>query len=326
MPLSLRDAAFMDPPTSQWSARKAITTYTWPTLPGSGTKVRPFARRFAGAGGELRRLANGSKNCWTHIDRSRIVGGLRQQLRDPLVIDQSPTDFCGPLSFVSAWMRRNPKDVVRCARNLLENGSFTTVTGRVIAADKELRGLPVPSGGIGHLDWMLAATIRDDENINLDIDDGVGWEALTMPGAMESWTEDILGFNAGTTPCWHSGELNALLDAKAAVDDGGVAFILIDSCLIREGPGDDEEDMWFRRAAHHKGGKPDPLGSTHHSQDDGFPPDHWVMYLGDLRIGSDHDAPDSFGLRIWSWGREYVLKGSAEAIGEYVYETVYGRP
>ena len=98
-------------------------------------------------------------------------------MRDSGLIRQSPTDFCGPLSIVVEWARRKPQNYVHCVRTLLEDGKITTGSGRVIEADAELRDLPIPDDPIGHADWMLAATMREDRNINLDIEDGEGWEA-----------------------------------------------------------------------------------------------------------------------------------------------------
>src|SRR4051812_28731613 len=67
-----------------------------------------------------------------------------------------------------------------------------------------------------------------------------------------------------------------------AVDAGGVAFMLVDANLIKGGGDDDEEDMHWRRAQHAARKPPSAPSDLRHSEDDAFPPDHWVVYLGGL--------------------------------------------
>jgi hypothetical protein len=181
----------------------------------------------------------------------------------------------------------------------------------------------VPKGKLTDVDWLWAATIRDDENITEDVDDGQGLEGLTLWGAMADWTRQLLGLNSHWETCFHSGELDALLRAQDAIDAGGVAFMLIDANLIKDGGDDDEEDMRWRRAKHSARKPLGTPGDLQHSEDDAFPPDHWVVYLGGLtprHPGED----DQIELKLWSWGREYTLSGNCDSFGEYLYAIVTG--
>jgi hypothetical protein len=250
---------------------------------------------------------------------------LRDRLRDPAIMRQTPTDLCGPFAILVELARRNPVGYVKAAAELLDKGTLTTPTGEVIEAEEDLRERPVQDGPIGHVDWLLAATMRDDENITEDVDDGQGLEGMTLWGAMADWTRDILNLDSHWETCFHFGELDALLHAQDALDAGGVAFFLIDANLIKDGKDDQEEDMRWRSTQHERRSPVGPPGPWTHSEDDAFPPDHWVVYLGGLTPRTP-DGDDTITLRLWSWGREYTLSGTADSFGEYLYAVVTGTP
>ena len=100
----------------------------------------------------------------------------------------------------------------------------------VIEADAELRAKPLPPKSVfadwspGEVDWMITTTMREAENVFEDIDDAEGVEAMTLPGAMEQWTRDLLGLKSELFECYHEDELEAMQVARHAVDAGGVAF------------------------------------------------------------------------------------------------------
>jgi hypothetical protein len=175
------------------------------------------------------------------------------------------------------------------------------------------------------VDWMIAATIREQENVFEDLDDGRGIEGMTLPGAMERWVRDILGLRSQLFECYHTDELQALQVARGAVDAGGVCFMLVDANLLIDGGDDDESDMHWRQARHVARRPVGALGSSMHSKDDAWPPDHWVVYLGDL-TPPDPSERDQIDLRVWCWGSEFRISGLAEDLGEYLYAVVAGWP
>ena len=155
-----------------------------------------------------------------------------------------------------------------------------------------------------------------------------------MWGAMADWTHDVLGLRYHWETCFVSGELDAIRRAQAAVNAGGVAFLLIDSDLIQledGNVGEDEEDMWWRRIPH--GGRgpkvedifpPADRRPMHcRDDDDTSPPDHWVVLLGNLDL-KDDDGPIS--MTIWSWAQHYLLSGTADSFSEYLFAIVTGEP
>ena len=216
-----------------------------------------------------------------HIDRAPVVEQIRDRLRDPGIMRQKPTDLCGPFAIILELARRRPVRYVKGADELLTSGKLTTPSG-TIEAEEDLRERPVPKGKLTDVDWLYAATIRDDENITEDVDDGEGLEGLTLWGAMAEWTRELLGLDSHWETCFHSGELDALLTAQSAINAGGVAFLLVDANLLHDGGDDDEEDMRWRSVTHKRREPLGAPGDLTHSEDDAFPPDHWVVYLGGL--------------------------------------------
>ncbi|MFY0568726.1 hypothetical protein ACN28E_33570 [Archangium lansingense] len=306
--------------------RASLAVPMFPAFPSGVVSVRQLARRFSAAGGALRSLAQGKANVWAHMDRRVIVAELRDRLRDPMILDQDPTGLCGPLSIVMELARRAPTRYVLAAKELLEAGKLTCATGRVIEAEAELRQEPVIAGDIGQVDWLLAATMRDDENIWEDIDDTAnGLESMTFWGEQRGWIRDVLNLpSGGWETCFNSGEVDCMKKAEQAVKAGGVAFFLVDANVIKDGGSDHEEEMYWQRSTHKARTAPTSLSSKVHSKDDDFPPDHWVAYLGGLNLGPDPDSGAPVAIRLWSWGREYLVTGTVDAFTEYLYAVATG--
>lgn len=334
MVASLRDVAFaLDPPgPDPWSLQASVALGLWPPLEdGSDISVLELTRRLGRAGAELREIAAGGGHAWTHLHRAVIVSELRDRIRDPGIIRQKPTDLCGPFAVLVELGRREPWRYVRAAGQLLEDGTLSMVAGVEIVADADLRGRPLPAGWVfedwcpGEVDWMVSATMREAENVFEDIDDGEGIEGMTLPGAMEQWTRDLLGLSSQLFECYHTDELEAMQVARHAVNAGGVAFLLVDANLIKDGADDSEENMRWQSAAHRRRQPVGSLGPLTHSEDDAWPPDHWVLYLGGLSPANPAEE-DMITLKLWSWGSEFAMRGTAEAFGEYLYAVVAGRP
>jgi hypothetical protein len=185
---------------------------------------------------------------------------------------------------------------------------------------------PVIDGGIGQVDWLLAATMRDDESIWKDVDDNAnGLESLTFWGEQSGWVRDVLALPSSTwETCFSEGEVECMKQAEHAVKAGGVAFFLVDSNVIKDGGSDNEDDMHWRRSSHKARSAPTAPSEKVHSKDDDFPPDHWVAYLGGLDLGNAPAAHDAVSIRLWSWGREYLVTGTVDAFTQYLYAVVTG--
>ncbi len=334
--LSLRDAAFAldgngstTPPS--WALRKSLEAGVFPAFASNPLSLREMTNRYSASGAALRSFSQGTGNAWLLIDRQQMVDEIAARLRDPLIMYQSITSLCGPFSFLVEWIRQDPINFINSTKELLETGQFTCKTGRIIEAEEDLRKRPAQSA-IAQVEWLLAATIRDDENLTEDVNDGTDIEGLTMLGAMVGWTEDILNLTATELggALSSSGEDEMMHLAETSVKAGGVAFLLIDKNMIEAGPNDTEEEMYFQKFRHSSRSPTINASAKVHSKDDIWGPElfienfHWVIYLDGLNFGKPPEPSDAVEIRLWSWSSEYVVTGTAEAFGEYLYGVVTG--
>lgn len=314
-----------------WSLRGAFDHEPWPAVQRTADgrmSLIEVCRRFSNAGRELREIqSNTAPSLWQHIERDPVVKQLRGRIRNPGVMRQNPTDFCGPFSLLFEYARRRPATYVKSAGELLFSGRFTTLGGRVFHAAADLRTRPVPEGDIRAADWLFAATMRDDENVSDDVDDGQGIEGITWPFEIEEWIEDVLGLRSDYFPCVLGGEMGALREGQEAIQAGGVAILLVDSSLAKHAAGDSEEDLWSVRRNFKVDGGPDGFGDisgrVHCEDDDSLYPNHYVVLLGGL---ANTNSETQFRVRGWSWGARFDFDGSADGFGEYLYAVMTGRP
>ncbi|AKG22557.1 hypothetical protein [Calothrix sp. 336/3] len=336
--LSLRDAAFaldgkQSTTSPAWSLKESLKFGVFPAFASKPLSLREVTNRYSASGAALRSLSQGTGNAWLQIDRQTIVDGIADRLRDPFIMRQQITSFCGPFAILVEWIRRDPVNFINSTKELLETGKFTCKTGRIIEAEDDLRKRPAQPA-IAQVEWLLAATIRDDENLTEDVNDGTDIEGLTMMGAMTGWTEDILNLTATELGgvLSSSGEDEMMHLAEVTVKAGGVAFLFIDSNMIKPGPNDTEEEMYFQSFEHSPRSPEFSSSAKVHSKDDVWGLElfietlHWVSYLNGLNFGKPPESSDAVAIRLWSWGGEYVVTGTAEAFGEYLYGVVTGKP
>ncbi len=289
--------------------------------PAGPISLAEIVDRYAEAGTVLREFRRGTAaGVWPHLDRATLARDLHRRVMDPALMRQRHTGFCGPMSVLFELGRRDPAQYLRTATELFETGSFVTPTLRRIRAEAELRDV-VPDPDMAQADWMLAATMRDDENDFEDVEaDATGWEALTWTWEVKRWIEDLLGLAGDVDACETAGEHDALAAGDAAVRSGGVAILCIDSNLLLHTAGDDEENIFWSSREHLSPGSLTDASDVARSRDDGYFPNHYVALLEPVRWGGD------FRARVWSWGCEYTLIGDPESLFEYLYYVVIGRP
>src|SRR5262249_44233469 len=173
-----------------------------PFTGGTGISIHELACRFAPAGAALRVVASGGSNAWKQIDRSKVVDQIRDRIRDPGVMRQEQTSLCGPFSVLMQFSRRNPVHYVKAVGELLDTGKWTTLTGRVIEADEDLRADPSPPN-IKEADWILAAPMRDDPVVRNGVESdltptpGLGVEAASIKIFADAMTDVSGGAGGG---------------------------------------------------------------------------------------------------------------------------------
>lgn len=115
-----------------------------------------------------RRIGPGA---FTSLARSDIARGLRARVDNPSVIQQGPTQFCGPGSFIFSIASDDPVRYVRFAIELFEQGQANLGNLHVAPDDEVLHSSP-PSRQIEPVDWMVLGSIRDSANWFFDIETG----------------------------------------------------------------------------------------------------------------------------------------------------------
>jgi len=308
----------------------------WPPragmMPGQPVQLTALCDRYSAAGAALEAFRDkNAPGVWAHLQRADVAETLRARLADPALIDQADAGLCGPMSVLVELARRDPLQYVSAAAELFDEGRYSTPGGKVIVAEAELREV-VPPSGMAAVDWLLGGSFRDDENIWEDVDRGTtefnGLETLTTPWEMAEWTRQILGLDSDIEPCISWGELDVLRECEEAISKGGVAFLCVDSAVISARPAlspsggldVEPEDVWFTRHYHKEGF--DDVVDPRRSKDDGSFPTHWILHLGGMQL---NESNDTLVLPVWSWASEFVVSGSAEDFGEYLFYGVIGR-
>lgn len=341
-----------------------IDTHVWPPgdLIDNGTlSLRKLIDRFGDAGAELRAFRQStSPSKWAAADRSLAYTGMKERVLDPAVVRQLNAQLCGPLAIAFLFAMRTPAQYVHFIAELFHTGQATCVSGRIIKpSDDLLEGdYPDPSETgktpINQTDWLFGTALRDDENWALDAGgNGIigsggipgvrGLAGLTTAFEMRDWVKDILGCwpellpemdvsdystinGAIFGPFAMTGEIELLRSAAQHVALGGIACLAIDSELIApdgdlvsKNSKDDPDDTRHSYIVHLPGSRA-LATEPRYSDVDVWPwPNHWVVMLGDFA-----ESGDRIGFRIWSWGAEFSLSGSADDIGEYIYTAATG--
>jgi hypothetical protein len=121
---------------------------------------------------------------------------------------------------------RNPAQFVDTVARIYEQG---VVVGRTTNyyASWDLKQSPLHAG-ITEVDWLFGATLRDAGNSVMRITAATAPTDLafvSMPGELEGWAREILGFASSGTSVFGADGVNAL-------NRGGVAFLLVDSSAV----------------------------------------------------------------------------------------------
>lgn len=124
---------------------------------------------------------------FTMLDRRQVANGLLARIEDPSVIQQGPTQFCGPGSFIFSIASDDPLRYVRFAIDLYETGEGTL--GKLhVEPDLEVVHSSPPSTEIDPADWLVLASLRDSENLFFDVNTGESIvRAGTNPHEIAKW-------------------------------------------------------------------------------------------------------------------------------------------
>ena len=108
---------------------------------------------------------------FTSLARGDVASGLLVRIENPSVIQQGPTQFCGPGSFIFSIATDDPVRYVQFAIDLFEQGQANL--GKLhVKPDNEVLHSSSPSRQVEPVDWMVLGSLRDSENWFFDIETG----------------------------------------------------------------------------------------------------------------------------------------------------------
>ncbi len=219
---------------------------------------------------------------FTAIAKATLIAEIKARIAKPTVMYQGQENLCGPVAVLVALADQNPERYVQMTRSMYEGGQFAATPDYVVKPDSHLYSQSVPASmanANANVDWMLAASMRDFENVVFDMDPGDKVAAATWPGEVRKWFEKLLLCpSASYDSCYVYGEKKALQKAANALAGGSVVALMIDANFL-------------------PGGNPSGWDQATNS------PNHWVL----LRHVDSANAPYKF--TIYTWGREMLITG-----------------
>src|SRR4029079_18881235 len=97
-----------------------------------------------------------------------VVAGLRERVNDPRKQKQGAASLCGPAAFFYCVLNYKPELYVQYVIDL-----FTTGKARIgslkVQPGPACRAYPPPRHRIAPVDWVALASLRDSDNMVLDI-------------------------------------------------------------------------------------------------------------------------------------------------------------
>jgi hypothetical protein len=215
---------------------------------------------------------------------------------DPKLINQQMLNVCGPATIIHMQADINPLGYTTFVRSVFETATIDGDT-----ASEDLLANHV-QGGLAPVDWMLLSCMRDTENAVFDFEGtpDEGFSAMTMPGEMAEWMEEVLGCVATehyTSYLWgevsNAEEVSALM---AAHGDNVVVAMLVDA-----------DELTDEQAAF---GDTDSFANV---------PDHWIRLLKPIRFNGDQIT-----MQVYTWGSEHTFVYDEDQFEDVTFEFVVG--
>ncbi len=207
---------------------------------------------------------------WLFIKKDQLLDGMKKRLKTPNLISTRVVNLCGPGAFFRCLVEDDPVMYVKAVISLYETNA-ALLGKRKFTASYGLR-IAQPPAGMDQVDWILLASLRDDENTLLSYDDaGGGLSGLTMPVGLAKWFREANYSDVtNDTNIFFTKGLDHIKKAGALEAAGKRVCLLIDANMLKVVT---QNNM-----------------STY--------PDHWVVLMSDVTV----DASNNVSLKVHSWG------------------------
>jgi hypothetical protein len=234
---------------------------------------------------------------WETLNKATIVAEMRSRVNDPFQINQGGQPFCGPAAVLFELVRKQPLRYVRICQSLFEMGYFQAAS-QWISAPEDLRKASRGDLRMGQADWLVLATLRQSENLLFPVEPNSpelirNLAGMTKSWEMRGWIKEILGYRK--SEYYHAylmNDVSALNRAMAAVQAGGVAFLLITAeGMLQNSP------------------PPIPF------------PSHWIALLGNVAITNQQ-----VGFDVYTWSKKLHVDLDMSSFKKYLWAAVTGIP
>ena len=236
---------------------------------------------------------------WPHINRADLAQGLRARIDGPDLINQGQASLCGPADFFRDLAIDDPVTYARAAIELYETGATNVGTQRIRPChDLKIHLIP-PHANIDPADWILCASLRDQDNWFFDYqsetDDFAG---ITMPHSMANWFRQ-----AGYTEIVNDTNIYAckdLANARAAsglVSRGYKVSLFINADML----------------------------SADTQDNPSVTPDHWVGLTSSISFtGIEADPASKVNFEVYTWGQRQNVPASGSLSIKHFLWNYYG--
>ena len=235
------------------------------------------------------------------IPRKTIYNGMINRLEFPSNSNQTETPLCGPVAAIFCLLMVQPYTYVTIMTELYDTGSFTTKTNIKISASKKLLNTSTLDYVVSPIDWILAATMRENDNMFFNIDASYQGTlknivtGITTPWESKGALYDIFGYNNASFDWSFGGDTSPIQNGANAIKKGGCCMLLISANLLLSDQSKSSISI----------------------------PDHWVS-LYDDKITIEPNG--HVKITIFSWAKIYNLDIKQSDFQSYFYGAAYGYP
>lgn len=237
---------------------------------------------------------------WPGLDRDQIIAEMRSRLQNPFSLSQGGQPLCGPAVIIFELIRHHPIEYIQMCRNLFQIGGFHSQKNTWISASQTLRerqgNLLMPQ-----LDWMVLSTLRESQNLFLPVTPTApdilrNLAGITKPWEIIAWTQEILGFShVKSENAYLFGDMQAIENATAVLNQGGVAFALINGEGLLNN-------------------KPSLIPY----------PSHWVALVSDIDL-TNNNYQEFIDFEVYSWAKKIKVTVEKKAFSLHFWEAITGQ-
>ena len=232
------------------------------------------------------------------FDRTLFETELKSRKNRPKLIQQNSTSLCGIACLAYSFLKRDKEGYETFALTLHEKGKAEYNNYKIEPEEHFFETSPKDSdypnnwkGTMPSADWIVMASIRNNENSSYDGKDGEDWDAINWPWVMENLGQNFLGANTIKNQTYSISNFSKdktyeLKEMQKLHSEGYQVMMMIDADML------DNETSTF-----------------------GFV-NHWISFIGGY---SFDEKEKEHKFKIFTWGDTKTLNISKKAFNTNSY-------